>query len=247
MSKVKAHYYTDWDREMATKKPSSRKKDKTYPGHLKFQLDDDLLKIVEEKGVESPTTTACTPEVSRAYWESFKLFLDASGVFTRTWNLYSQIKKDPDINELNEQMNEPGISLERLKQLQEIKEGVVRREVVMRSRMHCDDLAQVYDKAHSDWNGYKYRFKVLLEKAEKADVAVHLNDKERREWMLKFILINDSRQAVKRRSYYKDHFVKPALEKIKETGYSEPYSLVYIEEAYEAWRKKNVERRRKNE
>ena len=75
MSKVKAHYYTDWDREMATKKPSSRKKDKTYPGQLKFQLDDDLLKIVEENGVESSTTTACTPEVSRAYWESLSFFL----------------------------------------------------------------------------------------------------------------------------------------------------------------------------
>lgn len=241
MAKTYAHYYT---RESTSRK----KKDNLTPGQMRFDIDQDLLTIVEEAPLPSEQqrlNRTTTPEISRKYWDAFKEFLDASGVFSRTWSLYKQVKKDPSIEELNEQLSDDSLSPEKHAEIEEIKEGVVRREVAMRSKMFCETPDDVFVKAHNDWNKFKSKLNRLIELAAKANVSFALSVEDKREWMLKFVLLDEEHEGSKRRNYYKDKFVERALKSLDKTGYAEPISPIDIEAEYLSWREKNAKRRKK--
>ncbi len=245
MTKNHAHYYS---RQCS---PRKGKKNNNFPGQLRFNLDgnldQDLLALIEEKPVETTSQPkqerTCTPEASKAYWESFKEFLDASGVFARTWNLYKQIKIDPSVKELDAQLNDMNLSPDKKEQIKEIKEGVVRREIAMRQKMQCDTPEEVFVKAHNDWNRFKSKFNTLIEKASKADVSLALSTEEKREWMLNFVLLDDAHLGSKRRNFYKDKYVERALKSLEKTGYAEPISMIDIEKEYKTWLVKCAKRK----
>ena len=246
MSKSYAHYYS---RENTPRK----KKDKdVIPGQLKFNLssglDEDLLTIIEElpAAISAPKKSerACTPEEAKAYWEAFRDFLTAAGVFARTWNLYKQVIKDPLISDLDEQLNDKNLSPEKREQIEEIKEGVVRRENAMRQGMKCETPDEVMVKARNDWERLKSKFNWLIDKAAKANVSFALAKEEKREWMLNFTLLDEKHQGSKRRNYYKEKYIERAMKSIAITGYAEPVSLMDIEASYQAWREKYAKRKK---
>lgn len=239
-----AHYYS---RESS---PRKKKKDKNIPGQLSFtfsNIDDDLLEIIEENPakITSPPKSerTCTPEESKAYWEAFKAFLDASGVFARTWHLFQQVTKDPLVADLDKELGSPNLSPEKREQLKEIREGVVRRENAMREGMHCKTPEEVKVKAHNDWERLRSKLNTLIDKASKANISIALNKEEKREWMLNFTLLDDKHQGSKRRNFYKDKFVERALKSIEKVGYAEPVSLMDIEAQFETWQKKYAKRK----
>ena len=247
MSKHQAHYYTKT--KYSGKSSSSKGKNKdVFPGQLCFDLDS------LEEGSYTPRLPK---EQVKEYWESFKDFVDASGIFARTYNLHKQLEKDPSIREIDSELSSQ-ISPERRKELEELREGVERRQKAMHEMKYpeCDKITKViswrlcqtpddvFKKAQYEWDEYKKKLNILINNSATVGVSLALSEEDKRIWMLKFVLLEPDREGPKRRNYYKDKHIERAFKALDKTGYAEPLSLLDIEAEYKAWRKKNAGKRK---
>ena len=233
----KAHYYSN-----EKKKRDMSGKD-TIPGQYRLDLDGSL---VEQK------PQLCSPYFAQKYWGAFKEFLDASGVFNRTWYLYKQIQADPDPEELNKEIKDAKDKGDMALQtrLENQLEDVTKRLTVMKDRQGCDTAEELYGKASNDWDAYKAKLKSLIYFAGKANVPINTVDGDQsfRGIMYAFVLLDDKIKGSCRREYYRKKYVEPAQKEIRQTSYSDPISIYEIEQEYKAdkkWQDKYLRRKKK--
>ncbi len=242
----KAHFkYKEEFRDMSGKNST--------PGQYRLDLDEEKLGLIEQK------PQLCKPYYAQKYWEAFKEFLDASGVFNRTWYLYKQIEKDPSPEELNEKIDEAtrnGSTREYIDKLKSQLDDVVKRLAVMNSKQECNTKEQLFDKAEKEWKDYKAKLKNLIFYSRKANVPITAKEnsenasqrKSFRGMLYAFVLLDDSVRGSCRREYYRKKYVDPASKRCKETGYSDPISIYDIEKDYKAdekWQEKYLRRKKK--
>jgi len=236
----KAHYYNDNYKK--AKKDKSGKD--SMPGQLCLDLNGNGL--IEHK------PQLCKPYFAQKYWGAFKEFLDASGVFNRTWYLYKQIQADPRPEELNMQINSAAMKGDTSlrNRLENQLSDVVKRLTVMKTHQGCETAEELYAKAEKDWNVYRAQLKNLIYYAGKANVPINAQegDKMFRGIMLAFVLLDDKVRGSCRREYYRKKYVDNALKRIKQTQYSDPISIFDIEKEYVAdkkWQENYLRRKKK--
>ena len=153
----KAHFkYKEEFRDMSGKNNT--------PGQYRLDLDEEKLGLIEQK------PQLCKPYYAQKYWEAFREFLDASGVFNRTWYLYKQIEKDPSPEELNEKIDEAtrnGGTREYIDKLKSQLDDVVKRLAVMHSETGMQYKKSFSEKLKKEWKDYKAKLKNLIFTPEK--------------------------------------------------------------------------------
>lgn len=243
-----AHYY---NRKNEYGKKPSRKKDKDhFPGQMSLEIDRDLLLITEDKNTHRNYTES-EKKALRSYWIAFKDFLLASGVVARTYNLYKQAKIDQtvDVEAIKRELVSGNLSPDEYKRKRDQLRGIEKRQSVMIDYYKSLDVSVVAVKAEKDWDDYKKAFNTLIECAAKANIAFSFTEKQKITWMYKFAFykyaypgLNSKRQVYngpKRREFYRTKYVNKALKEISEKGYSEPISLLDIEQEFKKWLKQN--------
>ena len=210
------------------------------------------LDLKEGKRLVEQRPQLCKPYYAQRYWGAFKEFLDASGVFNRTWYLYKQISDDPSPEELKRKIDEAAYSgNESLRlHLEGCLDDVVKRLSIMKARQGCDTETELYAKAEKEWEVYKQKLKDLVYYAEKAKVPINIqpDTKEFRNVMLSFVLLHEKVRGSCRREYYRKKYVDAAQNSINQTGYSDPISIYVIESEYqkdEKWQEKYLRRKKK--
>jgi len=181
-------------------------------------IDDDLRKIITDAESECQPKR-CTPELSREYWMSFKNFLTHSGLFARTWNLYSQVKKAPDTSFFEHKL----------------------------AMQDCEDAEALYKKAAEEWCEYLESFNQFVDCMKKVGISLCPCPVSVEDVMLRFVLIDDRTRGNCRREYCRVKYVSKALDTIRRTGFSEPISLREIEDGFQADKayQRNYYRKRK--
>ncbi len=235
----KAHYnYKEETKDMSGKND--------MPGQYRLDLNEDGNRLVEQR------PQLCKPYFSQRYWGAFKEFLDASGVFNRTWYLYKQIQADPSPEELNRQIGaaEAKNDIALKNRLESQLEDVVKRLTVMKAHQGCETAEELYVKAEKEWNAYKAKLKNLIYYAGKANVPINAKDGDKtfRGIMYAFVLLDDKIRGSCRREFYRKKYVDIALKRINQTHYSDPISIYEIEQEYKAdkkWQEKYLRRKRK--
>lgn len=246
--KHQAHYYTR-DNNSGKKSSSEKKNKNEIHGQLCFDLSN----------LEDGSYAIRLPkEQVKEYWDSFKDFVDASGTFARVYNLYRQLEKDPPIREIDSELSSR-ISDERRNDLENLREGVERRQKAMLDMKYpkrdkvtkeiswvpCKTPDDVFEKAKYEWDEYKRKLNILINNSATVGVSLALSEEDKRDWMVKFVLL-ENREGPRRRNYYKDKHIERAFKALDKTGYAEPLSLLDIEAEYKAWQKKNAGRKKNN-
>lgn len=224
-------------------KDMSGKGKKEIPGQFRLDVTCQDVKLVEQR------PQLCKPYYSKKYWEAFRDFLSASGVFGRTWHLYKQLRDDPTPETLIADINRCNNPVERARIESQLK-GVMERITVMKTRQKCETKEELFDKASSDWDDYKRKLKNLISYSRNANVPIAAEEGQKvfRNIMVSFVLLDDSVRGSCRREYYRDKFVNRSLKQVKKTGYADPISIYDMEAAFKAdkdWQDKFLRRKKK--
>lgn len=177
----------------------------------------------------------CTGTLSEHYWKALDEFIDASGEFSRAWNLYQAVKKELPVDTLKWQYSHTkGIGDDPEKQ-QEFHEKIRSAEEHRNAlfRHGCSSKEDLYQKCHGLWNHFVSKRDVLLKISSEIGFP-ELSETGKRRLLQAFFKLESPFEAPMRREYYRTHYVNRALKEIKRNYYSEPISVSTIEKNYEA-------------
>ncbi len=178
----------------------------------------------------------CSTWDSKGYWNALEDFLVESGKFSRTWYLYLSVKDLPEEEDLKEKFNDPKTTTH---DKEFIEDQLVRYDV-MRKRHGCDTRDDLKRKVNHDKVEYESKLNILLNKAEKAGVGLGLDPKnpetrkKKNDMLNAFVCLHDQIRGSARRQYFREKFVNPAKDELKEQYYSDPISILTMEKAFKA-------------